>query len=87
MKIWIKPSVAILIVAILSGCGGGVSQRRSTSRQEPTIRGTSFPERLQPASQARAEECEYHGWPALRLTKRVSNSSGGPGYRRADNGV
>lgn len=69
MRTWTIIGTTILITAIASGCGGGVSQRRSTrpsSRTQPTIRGTSFPEPLRPAAQA--EEFDYNGWSAFRLT-------------------
>ena len=71
MRFWIQIGVASLLGAIVAGCGGGVSQRSSLAnrqRQEPTIRGSSFSQQLQPAAQARAEEFTYQGWQALRLT-------------------
>ncbi len=71
MRIWANITIMILMAAMAGGCGGGVSQRRSPmrgSRTEPSIRGTSFREPVRPASEAQAEELDYHGWSAFRLT-------------------
>ncbi len=69
MKTVVKVVAGLLTLVIITGCGGGISQRSTTTRREPPrIRGTSFPQRLQPASQARAEEFKYHNWRAYRLT-------------------
>jgi len=62
---WMRIVVAVLAAAVVAGCGAGPSSTRQTSRQQPTIRGTSFPQQLEPASQVSVHEDDYHGWPAL----------------------
>lgn len=68
MRTGTKLGAAMLVAAIVAGCGGGVSRRSSVSRRKPTISGTSFPQQLQPTAQARAEKTTYEGWSAFRLT-------------------
>ena len=58
-------AAVLLAGAVVAGCGGGPSSSRQTSRQQPTIRGTSFPQQLEAASQVSVYEDDYHGWPAL----------------------
>ena len=65
MTRWMRIAVALLAAAVVAGCGAGPSSSRQTSRQQPTIRGTSFPQQLEPASQVSVYEDDYHGWPAL----------------------
>jgi len=62
---WMRIAVVLLAAAVVAGCGAGPSSSRQTSRQQPTIRGTSFPQQLEPASQVSVYEDDYHGWPAL----------------------
>jgi len=62
---WMRIAVVLLAAAVVAGCGGGPSSSRQTSRQQPTIRGTSFPQQLEPAGQVSVYEDDYHGWPAL----------------------
>ncbi len=65
MTRWTRIVVVLLAAAVVAGCGAGPSSSRHTSRQEPTIRGTSFPQQLEPAGQVSVYEDDYHGWPAL----------------------
>jgi len=65
VKRWTKIALGLFIVVAVAGCGAGPSSTRQTSRQQPTIRGTSFPQQLEPASQVSVYEDDYHGWPAL----------------------
>ncbi len=65
MTKWMRIAAVLLAGAVVAGCGGGPSSSRQTSRQPPTIRGTSFPQQLEPASQVSVYEDDYHGWPAL----------------------
>ena len=65
MTRWMRIAVVLLAAAVVAGCGAGPSSSRQTSRQQPTIRGTSFPQQLEPASQVSVYEDDYHGWPAL----------------------
>lgn len=65
MTKWMRIAVVLLAAAVVAGCGSGPSSSRQTSRQQPTIRGTSFPQQLEPASQVSVYEDDYHGWPAL----------------------
>ncbi len=65
MTMWMRIVVAVLAAAVVTGCGAGPSSTRQTSRQQPTIRGTSFPQQLEPANQVSVYEDDYHGWPGL----------------------
>ena len=65
MTRWMRIAVVLLAGAVVAGCGGGPSSSRQTSRQQPTIRGTSFPQQLEPASQVSVYEDDYHGWRGL----------------------
>ncbi len=65
MTRWMRIAVVLLAAAVVAGCGGGPSSSRQTSRQQLTIRGTSFPQQLEPASQVSVYEDDYNGWPAL----------------------
>jgi len=62
---WMKIAVVLLAAAVVAGCGAGPSSSRQTSRQQPTIRGTSFPQQLEPSDQVSVYEDDYHGWSAL----------------------
>jgi len=62
---WMRIVVALLAAAVVAGCGAGPSSTRQTSHQQPTIRGASFPQQLEPASQVSVYEDDYHGWRGL----------------------
>jgi len=62
---WMRVGVVLLAAAVVAGCGAGPSTTRQASHQQPTIRGTSFPQQLEPASQVSVYEDDYHGWRAL----------------------
>jgi len=57
-------------VLALAGCGGGATPRavHSSQPQEPHIGGAAFRQPLQPQTEAQAEEFDFHGWQALRLS-------------------
>ena len=58
--------LCLLLLSLLAGCGAGVDSG-GPRRDVPTISSSSSPISA-PAEQATAEEVDYHGWRALRLT-------------------
>ena len=57
----------VVAIAVLAGCGGGLSPSSKSTRQQPSIRGTSFPQQLEAAARVTVEEADYKGWPALYM--------------------
>jgi hypothetical protein len=70
MKKLVGAALALMVTALLAGCGGGVQQSSSPSQRQVPGVATQTSTR-QVAGQATVEEVKYHNWPALRLTNGV----------------
>jgi len=64
---WARTLPLIFAVVVMAGCGGGLSPSRQSSRRQPSIRGSSFPQELAAASRVTVEEDDYKGWQALYM--------------------
>ena len=67
---WVKmASLLFAVVMVVGGCGGGLSPSQQSSRRQPSIRGSSFPQELAAASRVSVVEIDnYKGWAALRMS-------------------
>ena len=66
MSRYLGLALCLLLLSLLAGCGAGVDNG-GPRREVPGISSSSSPISA-PAEQATAEEVDYHGWRALRLT-------------------
>ena len=67
MRKLVGAALALMVSALLAGCGGGVQQSSSsTQRQVPGV--ATQTSTRQVTGQVTVEEVKYHNWPALRMT-------------------
>ncbi len=65
MNRYVNMIAGLLVLILLAGCGGGVEQARPP-RKVPGVSGSTGI--TEPAAKATAEEFNYHGWKAIRMS-------------------
>lgn len=66
MKRLVGAALALMMTALLFGCGGGVQQSSQTQRQVPGVAAQTSTRGA--SDQATVEEVKYHNWSALRMS-------------------